>query len=101
MPVKFHKVHENTRKATQTCMENINGTYGPSGPTAPSIQLCENILMGIIGDSTQECAFLIPLPVMQIILRQRGWHVDVPQHVRRAPAGHISWVWYELATRLD
>ncbi|KAF8489108.1 alpha/beta-hydrolase [Gautieria morchelliformis] len=48
------QVYEHTRKATETCMEYINGTYGPSGPVAPSIQLCETILTGIIGDLTQD-----------------------------------------------
>ena len=82
-------------------MEGINSTYGPTGPIAPSIPICEEILTGIIQDLTDKYALLRPVSnFYSNNYMQCGWDADVCKHVRRASERHVSCVWNELAASL-
>lgn len=60
--LKFYKIYEKTRNATETCIQAINGTYGSSGPISPSVPVCEHILEGIMEDLISMYALLRPIP---------------------------------------
>ena len=81
-------------------MDEINDTYGPSGPIAPSISRCERILEGLVEDLSETYApprFYVFVEVVNLKFLKCGRVTNVFKHVRRAFERYVSRVWDELA----